>query len=207
MDYWVIDYSAALILDQSGQADGGLILTLLRILCLQGNCYEVTLNTNAFKNNGSNVKMSGIYILPPCESWSQPAATPRKHFGFIIAEVAAPGLDESGWLPLDVTLKEEEKGDGGREGEIKRERESSRARPASSHRTLAAANVSACGRAAPSAAALRVQTFCCSWWRTLIMCSTKQEPGLHGRVAVQWPALETTLGLLHLRCHLADITS
>lgn len=57
-----------------------------------------------------------MYIFPPCESWSQPAVTPRKRFGsaadsgrdVIIAEVAAPGVHESGWLPLDVTMKEEE---------------------------------------------------------------------------------------------------
>lgn len=50
--------------------------------------------------------------------------------------------------------------------------------------TLTTVNVSVCGRTALSAAVLQVQTFCCSWWQTLIMCSTKQELGLHGRVAV-----------------------
>lgn len=93
-------------------------------------------------------------------------ATPRKHFGCaadsgrdaIIVGVTALGVDECGLPPLDVTMKEEEK------REAERGRESRPARRASSHRTLAAANVSACGRAAPSAAALRVQTFCCSWW-------------------------------------------
>lgn len=89
----------------------------------------------------------------------------------IIVKVTVMDVGECGLLLLDVTMKK-----GGKR--------SPPACKASSHRTLTTVNVSVCGRTVLSAAALQVQTFCCSWWQTLIMCSTKQELGLHGRVAV-----------------------
>lgn len=47
------------------------------------------------------------------------------------------------------------------------------------------------GRTPLRTAAPRVQTFYCGWWQSLIMCSTKQEPGLHSRAAARWSALVT----------------
>lgn len=41
------------------------------------------------------------------------------------------------------------------------------------------------GRTPLRTAAQRVQTFYCGWWQSLIMCSTKQELGLHSRAAAR----------------------
>lgn len=65
-------------------------------------------------------------------------------------------VEESGFLLLDMTMKEK-----------------LACETSLYHRMLA--KVSLCGRTVLSTTVLQVQTFCCSWWQSLIMCSTKQE--------------------------------
>ena len=70
-------------------------------------------------------------------------------------------------------------------GYEKKKKKKPPARGTSYHRTLTAVSLSQCGRTVLlSSAVLQVQTFCCSWWQSLIMCSTKQELGLYRRMAV-----------------------
>lgn len=76
---------------------------------------------------------------------------------------------------------------------------------------LVEAKVSLYGRTVQhSVAELQVETFCCSWWQALIMCSTKQELWVmqQGGCSVEsHSAWQFTLLVFHFWCHLVGIIS